>query len=80
MARSHANDGRVFRAVITRTYADGRAASRTFGPYDNPAPAKGLITRAAGLAAASRGPRRDPDRAFTVSARIETAEVVWKAV
>jgi hypothetical protein len=80
MARNHANSGHVYRAVITRTYASGRTTTQTFGPYDLPAPAKGLITRAEGDARASHGPYRNPAAAFTVSARVETAEVVWKEV
>ena len=66
MARQHANNGRIYRAVIKRTYADGRTSTRMFGPYDTPAPAKGLITQAHTYAGNA-----------TVEGHIESAEVVW---
>lgn len=80
MARSHANNGRIYRAVVTRRMADGTVDTLTYGPYDTPAPAKGQITSWETAAQASHGQYRDPARAFTVTSRIETAEVVWKAV
>lgn len=77
MARSHANSGRVYRAVVAVTYADGSRTVLTYGPYDKPAPAKALITRAVNDAKASRGKWRNPAYAFDAEGHIETAEVVW---
>jgi hypothetical protein len=78
MARNHANNGHVFRAVIVRSFVSGRVRTETFGPYDTAAPAKALITRARYDATASHGSYRNPDNAFTVTARIESAVVDWK--
>lgn len=80
MARDHANSGRVYRAVIAKTFRNGRVTTSTYGPYDTAAPAKGLITRAEYESLASHGEYRNPDCAFTVSAHVETAEVIWKEV
>lgn len=77
MARNHANDGRVYRAVIVRTYADGRTRTSMFGPYDTPAPAKGLITRAVTDAKRSHGRYRNAAYAHTATGHIESAEVIW---
>jgi hypothetical protein len=78
MARKHANNGRIYRAVVTRHFANGTADTLTYGPYDTPAPAKGQITYWETQAHRSHGQYRNPARAYTVTSRIETAEVVWK--
>ncbi|MFM9669322.1 hypothetical protein [Streptomyces galilaeus] len=78
MARSHANNGRVYRAVVIRHMADGTVDTLTYGPYDTAAPAKGQVTQWETAANRSHGQYRNPARAFTVTTRIETAEVVWK--
>lgn len=77
MARNHANGGRVYRAVITSTYVNGRTVTSHYGPYDTPAPAKGLITRAETDAKRSHGKYRNPAHAHDVVGHIESAEVIW---
>lgn len=77
MAREHANNGRIYRAVIVKAYVQGRTSTTYYGPYDTAAPAKGLITRAGYEAAASHGKYRNPHSAYTVAGHIESAEVVW---
>lgn len=66
MARNHANTGRVYRAVVVRTLANGTSHKRSYGPYDTAAPAKGLITR-----------EECHGRGAKVHGWIESAEVVW---
>lgn len=78
MARNHANNGRVFRAVIVRSFVNGRVRTETLGPYDTAAPAKALITRARNDATSSTGRYRNPDNAYTITARVESADVDWK--
>lgn len=80
MARDYAHNGRVYRAVITKTYPDGRTLQLSYGPYDTPAPAKGLITRALAEAERSHGPYRNPRCAYTAVGQLESAEVVWVKV
>lgn len=77
MARNHANNGRIYRAVVVRTMADGRVHTYTYGPYDKPGPAKGQITGWKTAAERSHGERRDPAHAFTVNGWVESAEVIW---
>jgi hypothetical protein len=78
MARSHANNGRIYRAVITRTYEDGSGTFvLTSGPYDTPQPAKAQITLAVNMAKASHGKYRNPAYAHTAEGHIESADVVW---
>ncbi|MDX3551001.1 hypothetical protein PV729_04310 [Streptomyces europaeiscabiei] len=78
MARNHANNGRIYRAVITTTHLDGsHRSTRVRGPYDSPSPAKAWITRAKNDAKASLGKYRDPDFAHTAEGHIESAEVIW---
>lgn len=81
MARNHANNGRVYRAVITIEHLDGSHKSTvTYGPYDSKAPAKALISRAVNAAEASREKRRNLAYAFTAVGHIESAEVVWAPI
>lgn len=78
MARRHANNGRIYRAVVTRRHLDGSSvATVTYGPYDTPGAAKAQITYAANQAAESRRPRRDPAYAHTAEGHVESADVVW---
>jgi hypothetical protein len=77
MARNHANDGRIYRAVVVQTLDTGPVHTYTYGPYDTPSPAKGRITYWEGQAKNSRNRYRDPQYAFNVEGHIESAEVVW---
>lgn len=80
MARDYAHNGRVYRAVITKTYTDGRTSQHSYGPYDTAAPAKGMITRALCEAERSHGQYRNPSSAHTAVGRLQSAEVVWADV
>jgi len=79
MARNFANNGLVYRAVITTTHLDGsHMSTRTRGPYDSRGAAKAQITAAENGANASLGKWRDPAYAHNAVGHIETAEIVWK--
>ena len=79
MARNHANGGRIYRAVITRTFPND--ASRTFtetcGPYDLKHVAQAQITAAVRQGELSHNRYRDPAHAHSVKGHIESAEVIW---
>ncbi|MGW6754543.1 hypothetical protein [Streptomyces sp. NPDC055006] len=69
MPRNHANNGRIYRAVIERAYPDGYRYTSMLGPYDTEAPAKALINRAQREAGAFG--------THTAVGYIESAEVIW---
>lgn len=78
MARRHANNGRIYRAVITRTYeVDSREVTTPYGPYDKRHTAQAQITTAVYHAKQSHGCYRDPAYAYSASGHIESAEVIW---
>lgn len=77
MARSHANNGRIYRAVIVRRFDSGKVQTYTNGPYDTPSAAKAQITAHESTAKASRNRYRDPANAFDAVGHIESAEVIW---
>lgn len=79
MTRNHANNGRIYRAVITRTFHNdaSRSFTETCGPYDTPAPAKAQISSAVRQGELSHNRYRNPAHAHTTVGHIESAEVVW---
>lgn len=80
MGCNHANNGKIFRAVIVRTYVNGKTYTNTYGPYDTAAPAKGQITFAENQAADSHGQWRDPAYAYTATGCLQSATVDWEDV
>jgi hypothetical protein len=77
MARNHANNGRIYRAVVVTASNAGETTTYTYGPYDTPAPAKGQITYWTSAAKQSRNRYRDPAKAFSAVGHVESADVVW---
>lgn len=68
MARSYANTGRIYRAVVVVTHASGETTTLTYGPYDKPSTAQGVRTQVLNERACH------PSSAV---GHIESAEVVW---
>jgi hypothetical protein len=72
MARNIGADGRtVYRAVIEKTYADGRGYTAHEGPYTEPGPARARVTFWANRMARLDG---------SATGRIEQAHTVWAPV
>jgi hypothetical protein len=72
MARNIGADGRtVYRAVIEKTYADGRGHTAHEGPYTEPGPARARVTFWANRMARLDG---------SATGRVEQAHTVWAPV
>lgn len=69
MARSHANNGRIYRAVIEVKHPNGEVTTLTYGPYDKPGTAQGQHTRALR--------EWEWNSSVSVSGHVESADVVW---
>lgn len=69
MARSHANGGHIYRAVVEVRHPSGEVTILTYGPYDKPGTARGQLTRS--LNEWQWGTKGN------VSGHVESAEVVW---
>ncbi|MFF9262016.1 hypothetical protein [Streptomyces longwoodensis] len=74
MARNIGADGRtVYRAVITKTYADGRTYTAHEGPYTEPGPARARVSFWRNRMAAYGDGR-------SATGHIEEAHTVWAPV
>jgi hypothetical protein len=80
MARHHANNGRIYRAVIIESRNGEAFSTEIYGPYDTAAPAKALITSAENGAKNSRNRYRNPAHAYDAHGWIESASVSWAPI